>query len=223
MVYRSETDPGHSNPTWETDDIPLGKLCQGDLDRQIQISIYDIDKVGHWSTLGSVETTVRALMESRCRIGNCETDNAYTIQKEGKQKLGQLIVVHADIVTPSEDVAVASGAFSTASSTRERTSSTHSSGAFSKGQQQQEEPMLVVAQAIASPPPPQQQRPIPAQLASVEVMRPPPTVPTRDQTLKSFVSYVRDGRCNVDLCVAVDFTTANGKTNSIVSLFFCLA
>lgn len=45
-VYRSEVVKNNLNPTWQECEIPLQKICGGDKEQPIQISVYDWEKVG---------------------------------------------------------------------------------------------------------------------------------------------------------------------------------
>lgn len=44
-VYRSEHIKNNLNPNWRSCDIPVEKLCNGDKEQPIQISVYDWEKV----------------------------------------------------------------------------------------------------------------------------------------------------------------------------------
>lgn len=50
-VYRSEHVMNNLNPAWKECDIPVEKLCSGDKEQPIQISVYDWEKVGHCSCI----------------------------------------------------------------------------------------------------------------------------------------------------------------------------
>lgn len=198
VVYRSAADEGNLNPTWETDDISLSELCQDNLDGQVQIKVWDVDKVGYWSALGMVETSVRSMMEAQCRFGNLTRENGFPLTRDGKAKRGEIVVVRADVVQPSEDLAVATPV--PADATTITTASTFMSSSMTSSTAMSRGPPPLVADASVLP-------------ASTLTPIPPPTTPTARSTedrLRSFIGLTRNGRCNVDLCVAIDFTDANG-------------
>jgi uncharacterized protein YegL len=60
-VYRSEVLMNESNPSWNDAIVPLSILNQGDMEKPIQITIYDFESNGKHVKMGTVETTVKAL------------------------------------------------------------------------------------------------------------------------------------------------------------------
>jgi len=56
-IYRSKHVKNDLNPRWEPATIDVNSLCDGDLDRKVQIAIYDHDKKGKHETMGSFTTT----------------------------------------------------------------------------------------------------------------------------------------------------------------------
>ncbi len=61
-VYRSEPVMKNLNPVWKPFSIPLGNLCGGDKDQPILIEVFDWEKSGKHKAMGSIQTTVNALL-----------------------------------------------------------------------------------------------------------------------------------------------------------------
>jgi hypothetical protein len=64
-VFKNQPVMNNLSPTWPVVRIPLQQLCNGDLDRPIKIDIMDWDSDGTHDPMGGVQTSVRALLESR--------------------------------------------------------------------------------------------------------------------------------------------------------------
>ncbi|KAL7568730.1 hypothetical protein ACA910_021723 [Epithemia clementina (nom. ined.)] len=62
-VFRSETVKNNLNPVWQPATVELSKLCGGDMDALIKISVFDYESKGGHVAMGSFETTVNALVE----------------------------------------------------------------------------------------------------------------------------------------------------------------
>ena len=60
-VYRSEVVMNNLNPDWKDAVVPLSILNQGDMEKPIQITVYDFESSGNHVKMGSIETTVKAL------------------------------------------------------------------------------------------------------------------------------------------------------------------
>ena len=63
-VYRSKPVMNDLNPNWPPFSMDLSRLCEGDLDKPILVEIWDWQKKGNHSSMGSFETTVNALLSS---------------------------------------------------------------------------------------------------------------------------------------------------------------
>ena len=64
-VYRSErvkSSTPNGSMEWNPASIDVNRLCDGDLNRKIQISVFDYDKDGNNITLGTDNTTVNEIM-----------------------------------------------------------------------------------------------------------------------------------------------------------------
>ena len=56
-VYRSKHVKNDLNPKWEPATIDVNALCDGDLDRRIQVAIFDHESKGKHETMGTFECT----------------------------------------------------------------------------------------------------------------------------------------------------------------------
>lgn len=56
-VYRSKHVKNNLNPKWEPATIDVNSLCDGDLDRRIQVAIFDHESKGKHETMGTFECT----------------------------------------------------------------------------------------------------------------------------------------------------------------------
>jgi hypothetical protein len=172
-VYRSNVATASLNPYWEQDVVSLETLCNYDLEREIQVSIWDTPSR---VLLGWCSTTVLGLIGAVSEDGSAS--KALDICKPSDYgnllhmttRLGKLVVLHASVSTQQTNMAVT-------------------------GTERQES-LSNLPQAVA-----------------VEILTPPPM--RRDYT---FNDYTENGRCTLELCVAVDFTRANGASCSVLVL-----
>lgn len=61
-VYRSETIMNNLNPAWKPFSVSVENLCKGDKDKPILIEVFDWEKSGKHQTMGSIQTTLNALI-----------------------------------------------------------------------------------------------------------------------------------------------------------------
>lgn len=66
-VYRSKHVKNDLNPKWEPATIDVNALCDGDLDRRLQVAIFDHESSGKHETMGTFETTVNELLKAAGR------------------------------------------------------------------------------------------------------------------------------------------------------------
>lgn len=158
------------NPYWDESVISLETLCNGDLQRDFQISVWDTPSR---TLLGYITTSIAGLMGAVSERGNAE--KALDIRKpthnllHSASSFGKLVVLHASM--PPTTTSSADG------------SSLHSSGHSTATPRQ--ESLSNLPQAVA-----------------VEILSPPRNV--------TFEEFMQSGQCKLELCVAVDFTVANG-------------
>jgi hypothetical protein len=57
VVYRSKQVKDNLSPSWEPATVDVNTLCDGDLNRKIQVAIYDHESDGKHQSMGQFETT----------------------------------------------------------------------------------------------------------------------------------------------------------------------
>jgi hypothetical protein len=87
-IFRSEHIMNNLNPDWPEFSLDIARLCEGDLDKPIQITVWDFEKSGKHKPMGAFETSVNGLITSQKR------DSGFVLMQKGKD-LGKIIVEHA--------------------------------------------------------------------------------------------------------------------------------
>lgn len=64
LVWKSSVIDNSLNPVWKPVKIPMGALCNGDLDRPLKIEVMDFEKNGKHDSMGTLQTSVRAMLTS---------------------------------------------------------------------------------------------------------------------------------------------------------------
>jgi len=180
-VYRSNYVKDNLNPDWKADTIPLSSLCGGDLDAPLLLTVFDNERDGNHTHMGQVETTVNSILNSVGKTG------FYLMNKKGKN-VGNLVVRVAEV-----------------------------SGIESRNQSSLESGM---ANIHVAPSAPQMPMPGPPMVASSNPMPHNPMGTSYSPamhapfgvlppSLPSFADYISGG-CEMQLCVAIDFTGSNG-------------
>lgn len=95
--YISETIKNNLNPEWEPATIELSKLCGGDLDAPIKVSVFDYEKKGGHVAMGSFETTVNDLLQG------AESKQEFALLQKGKN-VGSIEVVQASVSGVPDDM-----------------------------------------------------------------------------------------------------------------------
>jgi len=96
-VYRSEHIPNIINPYWRPFAMDMEKLCNGNLKKELMISVWDYgSKKSRW--LGEYEVNVDWLMKSVTKGGNASREDALPINNEEMEEVGLLVVLKADVV-----------------------------------------------------------------------------------------------------------------------------
>ena len=88
-VFRSKKIKNNLNPKWEPATVDVNTLCDGDLDRRIQVAIYDHESSGKHDSMGTFETTVNELVKA-------SGSGTFTPHKKGKA-MGTIHVDQAQI------------------------------------------------------------------------------------------------------------------------------
>lgn len=98
-VYRSEVAKNDLNPMWKDFSIPVGTLCAGDVNRPIQIEVYDWQKSGKHRQMGKFQTNLDGLVsaQSIATMANSIDDPSAgaLILKHKGESYGKIIVTKA--------------------------------------------------------------------------------------------------------------------------------
>ncbi|KAL9189791.1 hypothetical protein ACHAXT_009466 [Thalassiosira profunda] len=99
VVYRSEHKPDIINPYWHPFCIDVEKLCHGDMDRELKLSVWDHQRgamKNRW--LGECIVSANILRQSVTKGGNASREWALSILDEEKEEKGLVVVLKADVV-----------------------------------------------------------------------------------------------------------------------------
>lgn len=88
-VYRGKHIKNNLNPKWEPASIDVNALCDGDLNRRIQVAVFDHEKNGKHNSMGTFETSVNDLVK---RAGG-----TFTLTK-GSKSYGTISVDECKII-----------------------------------------------------------------------------------------------------------------------------
>lgn len=180
VIYRSQHISNDLNPQWADSTIDLAALCGGNLDQHIQISVCDHEKSGKHVLMGEIETSVRALVAAK-------DSGPLTLRRKGKDK-GKLVINRADVIG-MEDLSTQVAGMSLAG------------GASA--------PPLPMPVPVPVPVPASSTGAYVPGSASAYVPGAPASAPPAASGSPSFVDYIGGG-CQLNLCVAIDFTGSNG-------------
>lgn len=101
VVYKSEHIEDNHNPFWDSFTIGLDKLCDGDLDRPLKITVMDWQRFGSDRVIGSFKTSASELIARKATRGNADADAAFEIQPEegsdDDSKRGFIVVLNAQV------------------------------------------------------------------------------------------------------------------------------
>jgi hypothetical protein len=100
-VYRSQHINNDLNPKFEPVSIGLNELCEGDKNKPIKVIMWDWEKSGKHTPMGSFETTVNGLMNAVTDSGtgdvkSISTQNAFHLIRK-KKDFGMVVVTAATI------------------------------------------------------------------------------------------------------------------------------
>mmetsp|Transcript_29570 Transcript_29570/g.60175 ORF Transcript_29570/g.60175 Transcript_29570/m.60175 type:complete len:680 (+) Transcript_29570:384-2423(+) len=84
-VYRSKHVKNNLNPTWEPVTVDVNQLCDGDLDRKVQVAIFDFEGDGKHESMGLFETSVNELVKAAA-------DKKSFTPKKGSKSYGTISV-----------------------------------------------------------------------------------------------------------------------------------
>ena len=194
-VYRSKHVNDDLNPNWEPVSLDVNQLCEGDLYKPILIAVWDWEKSGKHTSMGSFETTVHGLIkavtaDSTGNAKDVSTKNAFHVMRNGKD-FGMIVVTSASITGGSFGITAAASATKTPFSMSLGPAPSHS----------QDPAAATRRRAVQTPPVPLAPLPQPI----------PPPMPYASPPMSKpkFVDYIAGG-CELQMCVAIDFTGSNG-------------
>lgn len=208
-VYRSEHINNDLNPKWAALTVDLNRLCAGDLDSPILISVWDWEKNGKRQSMGSFETSVNGLLSSVTNgaSGSAKTVDlakAFVVNHRGRD-YGKIVVVSAtregmQNVETSASVAAATSQVTKASAPLVPSSNVDVPS-FSNALSRPPPDLSAAVSAVTAS----------TAMASISYSAsaplPPPMAPPLAKP--SFVDYLTGG-CELEMCVAIDFTGSNG-------------
>ena len=226
-VFRSEPIMNNLNPVWPACTIDVARLCEGDLQKSIQVEVFDWDKKGKHILIGKFETSVEGL-SSAVVEENIKTPNltrAFTTAKM-KRETGKIIVTTAYVegyVAPSTSTATqpiatmsqqqeAAPAYSNSmtSSSANTAAIPSFSGALDRPPPtfQTTATMMTAATAISSNSNFSNQPFVPSAPVASPMMSSHNTMKQQLPRPK-FTDYLMGG-CELELTIAIDFTGSNG-------------
>jgi hypothetical protein len=231
-VYRSEHIDNNLSPVWKQAVLDVGRLCEGDMHKAIQITIWDWHKSGKHQNMGMCETSVAALLAAT-GIDGSSFASALMVRNKGKDA-GKLLVKALQIENgPSPSVSSGAAAKTTVSPMAPLSASapSHSANAVPAfgGALNRPAPSLAatatamgaasamsnlqISNQSASRAPSAAYVPVPAAASRLPpAMAPPAPRP-------SFVEYLTGG-CEIEMCVAVDYTGSNGDPRKAGTLHY---
>jgi hypothetical protein len=100
--YRSEVvHDNDSDPVWNPLEIPIEKLCGGDLDRAIQVEAYSWEKSGKHKVIGKFQTSVNGLFAAMS-IQDRGMELVHKSKPRGKLYVKHVEVIGGSVVPPSQ-------------------------------------------------------------------------------------------------------------------------
>ena len=89
-VVRSEVVQNNLNPEWQPMSVELSRLCGGDLDSPVLVSVFDYERKGEPVSMGSFETSVNGLLHA------AKSGDAFQLTQKGKPT-GGIVVSNAEV------------------------------------------------------------------------------------------------------------------------------
>ncbi|KAL7985454.1 hypothetical protein Chor_004024 [Crotalus horridus] len=88
LVYRSEVIKNNLNPSWKKFSVPLQTFCSGDFNRQIKVTVSDMDDNTSSDLIGEFICNVSKLLEVHCY--DYDSDGSHDLIGSFKSTLSQL-------------------------------------------------------------------------------------------------------------------------------------
>jgi len=214
--YRSDHIKNNLNPAWEESEIDLRELCDdGNLDGPILFSVFDHERSGRHTPMGSFETTVNALINASVHGGGDDTSKAFTLKKGGKA-YGLIVVVEASSPSlpssspPDAAPSVVPVPFPDVDTERHQPQNPPAANA----------PPAAIDNVMSSLPPP---IPPPAfappMHSSPHAQNPFYMDQKQHHQRPTFIDYI-SGSCALQMCIAIDFTGSNGDPRKYGTLHY---
>ena len=96
-VYRSEHIPDIVNPYWQPFCLDMEKLCHGDEEKKLRITVMDYEKRSSDRFIGEFITSVGWLKKSVSKHGNAGREEAFVVQDGNQDQVGLIVVLQAGI------------------------------------------------------------------------------------------------------------------------------
>mmetsp|Transcript_14330 Transcript_14330/g.42027 ORF Transcript_14330/g.42027 Transcript_14330/m.42027 type:complete len:460 (-) Transcript_14330:3173-4552(-) len=208
-VYRSPHISDNLNPVWPKASIGLDLLCDGDMEKPIQIAVYDHEKNGKHKPMGIMETCVSKLLAAETP-SRSDRSKAFTLKRKEKD-FGLIVVSFAQIHGKG---AISGGSeVSTERESEAPTLSAPSSANKQSSDRAPSAPPVVPVPPIAPPafvPESSNVRPVFNPLAASAPPVPTPSFHSHTSPSRpTFVDYISGG-AELQMCVAIDYTGSNG-------------
>mmetsp|Transcript_33783 Transcript_33783/g.50862 ORF Transcript_33783/g.50862 Transcript_33783/m.50862 type:complete len:281 (+) Transcript_33783:853-1695(+) len=218
VIYRSNPVLESFKPTWDRVELDLETFCNGDLNRPVLLSIFTSKKRGTSKLIGSFETSANVLSNSVQREGmdDEERDNVTFIVRKGmadhagpdNEEMGRIVILEANIVLDGEDQGQQKNSMTILPVTGLGPPALHApteySDAINMAKLQDDsnhhsngDNMYRTGGDGGGDRPS-----LPSSISTV--------MKTTAKARPSFLDYIDNG-CEVDFCVAIDFTSSNGE------------
>ena len=187
-IYRSQPVLESLRPCWDKADIDLETFCNGDVDRPIQVAVYIHKKKGNHPLIGSFETTTAML------LNKAKQRSKFVLQDPRAREMFGTIEVKECTLTSDASVGVNHISFERGDAVNNLSQSHESAGeGIGNPSSNPSSPESISErQSISS--------------ASVAL----DSLPCSSARLNSlFADYISSG-LDIDLCIAIDFTSSNG-------------
>uniref|UniRef100_A0A7S4UM67 Copine C-terminal domain-containing protein n=1 Tax=Ditylum brightwellii TaxID=49249 RepID=A0A7S4UM67_9STRA len=227
VIYRSNPVLESFKPTWDRVELDLETFCNGDLNRPVLLSIFTSKKRGTSKLIGSFETSANVLSNSVQREGmdDEERDNVTFIVRKGmadhagpdNEEMGRIVILEANIVLDGEDQGQQKNSMTILPVTGLGPPALHApteySDAINMAKLQDDsnhhsngDNMYRTGGDGGGDRPS-----LPSSISTV--------MKTTAKARPSFLDYIDNG-CEVDFCVAIDFTSSNGDPRYPTSLHY---
>ena len=96
-VYCSNVVKNNLNPAWEDATVELSTLCNGDLDKAIQVVVYDYESSGKHVLMVQFETSVNGLLHAT-KGSSADMGKAVSMKIKGRET-SKIVVLKAEVAS----------------------------------------------------------------------------------------------------------------------------